>query len=148
MTPDDPKTEAVLVSGQKPQEGLKSAFQKISEEKPQILHEIMAMGFTSGGNPLTQKMNEQHVTQVLNLVTSHDERQFQLTLSGAQSDSKHRTLTTCLEFFGGLVFVGLLVFVIIMFRGQPQLLTPILTGMGGLVGGGLAGYGIGKRKSD
>jgi hypothetical protein len=45
-----------------------------------------------------------------------------------------------------LIFCGLLVFVIFEFKEKPEMLTPILTGMGGLVGGGLAGFGIGKSK--
>ena len=91
-------------------------------------------------------MNEQHVAQVLDLVTKHDERQYDLTKVEAISDSKHRTLTTWFEFIGVVIFCGLLVFVIFMFKEKPEVLTPILTGMGGLVGGGLAGFGIGKAK--
>ena len=91
-------------------------------------------------------MTDQHVTQALDLVTKHDERQYDLVKSGADSDSKHRTLTTWFGFIGALVFCGLLVFVIMMFKEKPEVLTPILTGMGGLVGGGFAGYGFGKVK--
>jgi hypothetical protein len=126
---------------------LKSALQKMSEGKPQILQEIMAMGFSSGGNPLHQKMNEQHVTQVLDLVTKHDERQFELTKTEAVSDSDHRKLTTWFGFIGALIFCALLIFIIFMFKDKPEVLTPILTGMGGLVGGGLAGFGIGKSRN-
>jgi hypothetical protein len=153
MTPDDPKSEKeVVLNGNQPvsspseenQKGLQAALQKISQEKPHILHEMMAMGFSAGGNPFQQKMNEGHVTQVLDLVTKHDERQYELSKTSAVADSRHRTLTTWFGFIGALVFCGLLVFVILIFKDKPEVLTPILTGLGGLVTGGLGGFGFGR----
>jgi hypothetical protein len=45
------------------------------------------------------------------------------------------------------VFVGVIVFSINTFKSQPTILTPILTGIGGLFTGLLAGIGYGKSKS-
>ena len=106
------------------------------------------MSFSSGGNPLHQKMNEEHVTQVLTLATKHDERQFELSKQNLTADNDHRKLTTQLSFFGGIAVLGLVVFLVCIFKDKPEVLTPILSGLGGLIVGGLGGFGFGKAKKD
>ncbi len=51
--------------------------------------EIMAMmGVGSMGNPLHNKMNEEHITQVLDLATKHDEREYNVHMSNQDKGDK------------------------------------------------------------
>lgn len=109
---------------------------------------ILALAGTMGANPLHQKMTPEHITQVLDLSAKHDEREFSLAtdqqkMSAAQES---RNATHRLVVFG--VAVGLLVFVLVWLKDQPELLKVVLTGIGGFLGGFLAGMGYVKVKED
>lgn len=87
--PSDRK-EGKLVSEIPKAQELASALQKLSEEKPRFLQEMMAMGISSVGNPLHHKMTSEHITQVLNLATAHDERQYNLTKQTNDNESNQK----------------------------------------------------------
>jgi len=149
LQPTSPVEQKAASSPPSDAGNLKSALSKMKEGNPQVLQEILAMSVSSGGNPLHQKMNEEHVTQVLSLATQHDERQFELTKQNLTGENAHRKLTAWFSFVGGLAVLGLVVFLVNTFKDKPEVLTPILSGLGGLVVGGFGGFGIGRsRKND
>lgn len=124
---------------------LGTALSKLAEGKPQVLHEIM-MGFSSMGNPLHAKMTPEHITQVLNLATQHDERQFILTKQTADHDSVQQTSTRRYFFSAFAIIAAIAILLIVLFRDQPTILAPCLSGLGGFLGGAAAGFGIGRQK--
>ena len=130
---------------EKSDESLKNAVQKISQNKPEVFQEIM-MAMGTVGHPLLHKLNDQHVSRVLDLIVQHDQNQFELTkqtnTTGVQESKSIRRYF----FLTFLALSSITVFVLIFFKDKPETLHPILTGLGGLVAGGLGGYGIGKRK--
>lgn len=142
----EPKADVVKPVEDKPvQPPLENALRKISENRPQILQEMM-MGFGSMGNPLHNKMNAEHITQVLDLATKHDEQEFILAQQSNSTESSHLNSNrryTFWSFIIVLAFLGVLVFV---FQNKPEVLIPILTGFGGLFTGGLAGYGLARSR--
>lgn len=121
---------------------VKSALEKLSREKPAQVTEIMAMmGIGPAPNPLHRKMNEAHITQVLELAANHDEREYNLRKAaedhGAEDGLSARRYT-----FGALASVLVfLAIVLVVFRNQPNVLVPVLTGVGGLLTGFLGGWG-------
>lgn len=109
------------------------------------LVEMLAMTASMGGNPLHQKMNAEHVTQVLTLAEKHDEREFELSKrqqDQEQSDSKWDRSLHAVYF---IIVIALIVFVISTFHEQPAVLTPILSGIGGGAAGFLGGVGYARK---
>ena len=54
------------------------AFRKLVEKEPGFLAQITAMGMTSTGNPLYEKMTPEHISKVIELSSKHDENQYDL----------------------------------------------------------------------
>jgi hypothetical protein len=128
---------------------LKSALSKLtSESEPKVLREMMA--FMSGpvGNPLHQKMDSEHITQVLDLAVKHDEREYDLAKSASASESAHRKLTTILSFLAFLVVAVVVILSLYLFQSKPDVLIPVLTGIGGFLSGSAAGFGLGRSKKE
>jgi hypothetical protein len=74
----DPLPQPASALPEEPQE-LESAIRKVSEKKPEIIQEFMAMmGTARMANPLYQKMESSHITQLLELAASHDERSYNI----------------------------------------------------------------------
>ena len=96
----------------------------------------MAFSATPMANPLLTKIEPQHITQILTISADHDEREF-----------KTNQRTQLFIFVGFLVMIGLIGLVIFLFRQKPEVLTPLLTGLGGLGSGLLAGIGMGRRQA-
>jgi len=128
------------------------AVSKLSSERPTVITEMMGM-VGSMANPLQQKMNEGHITQALNLAVQHDQNEFKLKEKQMGIEAAHglqdRVFHGCLF----LVFVVLLVITLFLFRHDPTVLLPILTGVGGLGTGFVGGMGYsriarGKSESD
>lgn len=68
---------------------VEKVFGKLSRKNPEKVTEIMAMmGVGSMGNPLHNKMNEEHITQVLDLATKHDEREYNVHMSNQDKGDK------------------------------------------------------------
>jgi hypothetical protein len=99
------------------------------------------------GNPLTQKMNEKHIDEVLKLAIQHDTNEADLLKKQQQIDSQQQTSGRRYDLVYFLVFVGLILFIIHEFHDQPTVLIPILSAVGGVVMGFIGGMGYAKNKT-
>jgi len=143
----DPQSNDPKPSGKTDGGEIESAIRKLSESKPQVVTEFMAMmGMGPMGNPLHQKMDGSHITQVLDLAAKHDEREYDLQLRTQAGDSQAHSSSRRYVFWSFVLVVALIVTVLILFREKPEVLVPILSGIGGLLGGFLGGYGLGKQQ--
>ncbi|WP_353179537.1 hypothetical protein [Salinisphaera sp. T5B8] len=125
---------------------LESAIEKLKRDKPEQVTEIMAMmGQGPMPNPIHQKMNESHVTQVLDLAANHDEREYNLHKQREGNKQSDATSNRRYGFAALLVGVVLFAYILFLFKNQPDILVPIITGLGGVLGGFLGGWGIGRR---
>lgn len=128
-------------------EKVEEAIKKLSDKKPEVASEFMAMmGMGSSmSNPLHHKMDSSHISKLLEIAADHDKREYELQKS-LQSDSSFDRRANRRYFFATFVIVILLVgFLLYLFQDSPDILIPALTGLGGLVGGFLGGWGFGKR---
>lgn len=126
-------------------EQLQGAIEKLSEHKPEVASEFMAMmGTGPMTNPLHRKMEGSHITQLLELAANHDEREFELQKQAQENASSDRTADRR-YYFGAFVVVAILfVILLFLFQDKPNILIPALTGLGGLVSGFLGGWGVGR----
>lgn len=155
MSEKNSETENVGVpatEGQEPEEDtdadseqLQGAIEKLSEHKPEVASEFMAMmGTGPMTNPLHRKMEGSHITQLLELAADHDEREFELQKQAQENASTDRTADRR-YYFGAFVVVAILFVVLLfLFQDKPNILIPALTGLGGLVSGFLGGWGVGR----
>lgn len=155
MSEKNSDTENVGVpapEGQEPEEGtdadseqLQGAIEKLSEHKPEVASEFMAMmGTGPMTNPLHRKMEGSHITQLLELAADHDEREFELQKQAQENASTDR-IADRRYYFGAFVVVAILfVVLLLLFQDKPDILIPALTGLGGLVSGFLGGWGVGR----
>jgi len=60
------------------QSQVESAVRKLAGSEPEKLMEVMALSMTSSANPLYPKMTPEHVSQIIELASKHDERQYDL----------------------------------------------------------------------
>lgn len=132
-------------SGSKP-ENISEVLSKISEKRPEKITEMMAMMGGSMGNPLHNKMNEEHITQVLELAKLHDEREFELHKGVQGNNDRQATSTRRYSFASFIAIIFILLVILILFKDKPDVLIPLLSGVGGLLTGALGGYGFGKSK--
>lgn len=126
--------------------GIESDLKKIIEKKPDEIMELMAVGMSTAGNPLHHKMTPEHISQVIEIASKHDERQYDLEKGNQDKDFSERQSIRRYGFFAFLIIAALTVIVLFLFRDKPEILIPVLTGLGGLVGGFLGGWGVGSRK--
>lgn len=96
-------------------------------------------------NPIHQKVNESHITLVLQAAKEAAANEFRLKKDQQNIDWKQSISDRVFELVVLAAFVGMIVFVIRTFQNQTTILVPILTGVGGLFTGFLAGIGYGKR---
>lgn len=130
-------------------EQLQGAIEKLSEHKPEAVSEFMAMmGTGPMTNPLHRKMDASHITQLLELAANHDEREFELQKQAQNNASTDRTADRRYYFGAFLVIAILFVILLVLFRDQPDILIPALTGLGGLVSGFLGGWGVGRYSKE
>lgn len=129
---------------------VEAALEKLKRGDPRRVTEIMAMMQSIGPvpNPLHQKLNERHITQLLELAAKHDEREYQLQDSEGKREDKDNQATRRYGFAAFVIIVLLVCIVLYVFEDRPNVLIPILTGIGGLIGGGLGGFGLAKARSD
>lgn len=98
------------------------------------------------GNPIHAKMEKEHITQMLDLATQHDERAFKIHQVKQDHDFKNRS---SIRRYGFAIYSSMIIFIsaiLFTFKENPNVLVPILTGLGGLISGGLGGYGLGRKK--
>ncbi len=128
---------------------LQSAMEKLSKNNPRGVMEMFSMmGVGPMANPLHSKMTESHITQVLDLATKHDEREYDLNKNEQEYDAAESKSARRYIFATFLVIVALIVIILALFRNNPNVLVPILTGAGGLIAGSVGGYGYGRSRSD
>lgn len=126
-------------------ETVNRAIRKMAEHAPEGFVEMTAM-MGMMGHPLHQKMNEQHITRMLDLAVQHDTNEFSLKQGQQSIDSTHQNWERICHLVYFVLFLALVVFIIAMFATQPAVLVPILTGVGGVVTGFLGGVGYAKSK--
>ena len=128
---------------------IRSTMEKLEKEKPETFTEIMAMmGSGPMPNPLHQKMNEGHITQVLDLAANHDERQYDLHKSSQANRANDNIADRRYTFAAFFILFLLIVVVLALFKDDPETLIPVMTGLGGLIGGFLGGWGFGRTRSN
>lgn len=127
---------------------VESALEKLKRRDPEGATEILAMMQSIGPapNPLHQKLNESHITQLLELAAKHDEREFNLQSEEGRRDERGNIATRRYGLTAFVVIVVLICVVLILFKDRPNVLIPVLSGIGGLVGGGIGGFGLAKAQ--
>lgn len=134
--------------GELTEQKAKVAFEKLSREKPQTVTEMFAMmGAGPMANPLHNKMTPEHITQVLDLAAKHDERDYDLHKRAQEQSTSNGTSVRRYAFASFIVVAVLVAIVLFLFRDQPNVLVPVLAGVGGLVSGAVGGFGYGRSKS-
>lgn len=127
---------------------LQSAVEKFSSSKPEAMTEMMAMmGVGPAPNPIHQKMEGSHITQILNLAADHDEREYKLRQDAQSSDASSRWWRSMFVFAAFVIIMAFVSFVFYAFEDKPEILIPTLTGLGGPVSGFVGGFGIGRKSS-
>ncbi|MBM4028453.1 MAG: hypothetical protein FJ280_24115 [Planctomycetes bacterium] len=121
-------------------------LRKLADSEPEKLMEFMAMNVSSVGNPLLSKMNAGHVDKIINLASKHDERTYDIHKITTHNENLQWIVAHVMAFAASLVFVGLVVFILWLFREKPDVLIPSLAGIGGFVSGFAGGWGFGSRR--
>ena len=124
---------------------LESAYRKLAEKRPELT-EFMAMAMGPMGNPLHRKMTGEHISQVLTLAEKRDERLYELSKQSQDNDFSEGKSNRAYCFTAFIVIILLTVIVLFLFQNKPEVLVPILTGLGGLVSGFLGGWGLGSKQ--
>lgn len=145
QTPNDPPADEVEAEAVSPDE-VQQAVRKLAEKRPEKLVEFMAMEMSSVGNPLHHKMTKEHIAQVLDLAAKHDERQYNLHTTSQSNDFLEGKSNRAYCFSAFVLILFLTVVVLFLFKDKPEVLVPILTGLGGMIGGFLGGWGLGKKQ--
>lgn len=128
---------------------IQTVLEKLGKEKPDTVTEIMAMmGTGPMPNPLHQKMNEGHITQVLELAAKHDERQYNLHKDSQSARANDNVADRRYTFATFFILFLLIIAVLVLFKDNAETLVPVMTGIGGLIGGFLGGWGFGRSRSN
>jgi hypothetical protein len=134
--PIDPSTTQVTATPTSPTPPAEAveAMRKLTESQPQAgMNLQLALGVAA--NPIQQKINESHITQVLNMAGENQANAYKLEIAD-------RVLYGALA----IVVLGVGLFIIHMFKEQPTVLGPVLGAYTGFVAGVASGMGIAKMK--
>jgi len=121
---------------------VRDAIRKLGDQKPELIQEMLAFGSAPVGHPLHHKMNDGHISTILDLAVKHDEREFELAKGQQNYQASSR-------WFRIAVFVLILVFVVILlaiFRDDREILVPLVTGLLGFAGGFGGGWGLARHE--
>ncbi len=150
--PHDPSTQTpavaspadptIQVPGPSPE--VVAAHQKLVATRPDLAAGV-GIQLAFGGNPIQDKVNAEHITQSITLATNKEQHDFELKKQAAADELVRAKSDRWFEVFVLAVLLVLIVYVVQKFASTPAVLTPILTGVGGLVSGFLAGIGYGKK---
>lgn len=124
---------------------VENAFRKLAESKPNELMEFMAMEMSSNVNPLHSKMNQEHISQVLDLASKHDERQYDLHKTSIGNEFDNGKSNRLYGLFGAILGIALVITILILFKDKPEVLIPVLSSLGGFAGGFAGGWGFAKK---
>ena len=126
-------------------EEMRDAVRKWAKNKPEKFFEFMSMETIAGaGNPLHQKMTKEHIAQVIDLATRHDERQYNLLKNSQENEHSSGFSIRRYLFWGTSVVLVVIVCIILILKDNVDVLLPVLSGLGGLFAGLIGGIGIGK----
>lgn len=120
---------------------LRRAMKKMAQHAPNEMVEISAMMGVMG-NPLHQKMNEEHINKMLDLAKQHDSNEFELRKKQQDADDVCGRTDRSHRFYCFCIFIALVVFILWVFRNQPAVLVPIISGVGGAALGFVGGTGF------
>ena len=96
------------------------------------------------GNPVLQRVNEEHISQSLQIASQHDERRHDLLRRDQENDAASETANRRYAFTVFVVVVIALGLLLWGLNDKPDILIPVLTGFLGFASGALGGYGFGK----
>lgn len=98
-------------------------------------------------SPFEKHITAEHVKQVLDTAAQHDNNEFELIKDATKRE--HDSLK--LQIICGLIGLGLillaLVIVLLVYKQKPEAIAPLITGFGGLLAGGVGGYGAGVART-
>ena len=126
----------------------------LPEGMPMEVWRVIQQSFSLKGitgpqeSSITKKMNEQHITQLLDNEKTGMELEAKDRERNREYEDKEKTRKFWLTIIIAVVSVLVLGFVVLIFKDKPDILIPVLSL---LFGGGLGfggGYGIGKTKRD
>ena len=113
-------------------------------EQMEVVSQIMTSVSMQGTvpNPIHQRVNEEHISQAIELAGKHDERAFILETQRENRRDSNRW------FFLVLFVISILAVAVACwgFYDSPQILAPLLTGLFGLGTGFIGGYGYSKSR--
>ena len=126
------------------------AIEKLSKKSTnnEVTEFMAMMGTGSMPNPLHKKMNEGHITQVLQLAANHDEREYNLHKNSQSNNAKENIANRRYTFAAFVILFILIVVILILFKNSPETLAPVMTGIGGLIGGFLGGWGFSRSRDN
>jgi hypothetical protein len=84
---------------------------------------------------------------VLDLAVQHDERQYNLHKSSQDNEHSEGISIRRYWFASFLVVIFLTIFILYLFQNKTEILVPALTGLFGLIGGFIGGWGLGKNQN-
>jgi len=102
------------------------------------------MSIGSSINPIQKKVTSEHITQVLEITSKHDEREYDLHKCNQENEAIESRSNRRYWFASLLLVVVLVLIVLFLFKNEKDILAPVLTGIGGLVAGFMGGWGVGK----
>lgn len=143
----DVNNEIEKIDDENEEEQVEEAIKKLSDKKPEAVHEVMAMMGMGGSmaNPLHHKMDSSHISKLIEIAANHDEREYNLRKKEQDNSSSSEKSNRRYFFAAFFIIVLFVVFLLILFEDHPEILIPALTGLGGLLGGFLGGWGFGKK---
>ncbi len=104
-------------------EEFQGALGKLSEREPQIASMVTGMmGMGMMGNPLHQKMDGSHITQLLDLAHKHDEREYELRKQTLSDEKDDRTGDRRYIFASFVIVTGLFIALLLVFEDKPEIL--------------------------
>lgn len=147
MTSDENGEEAEAAEDTSSTE-VQGALEKLTARDPKTVTEMIAMmGMGPMPNPLHQKMTADHISQVLDLAAKHDEREFTLLQTDKENNANAKKSWHRYSFAAFVIILIFLAIILFLFKSKPNVLVPILSGAGGLLGGFLGGFGLAHAKA-
>ncbi|MDR2753170.1 MAG: hypothetical protein LBB50_02540 [Oscillospiraceae bacterium] len=112
-------------------------LEDIPTEVIQKTQTMMAIFGRMNSSPLADKVTGEHITR------DQEIREKSIAFQHKETQTRHLLL-----FAGSVVAAILVVVILVLFRDNPNLIEKILYAAGGVLAGGIGGYGYGKSKRD
>lgn len=142
------------IDQQKPSEGQSeeptaadvAEVEAIVSKHPQLVMELMRqeLSFETGPSlPLAKHVTPAHITQVLTYGNDRDERQFKFHSKRDERENGRFWLLVIASLVALCVVLAVVCFIVATFSDKPETVMPLITGLGGGLGGLMAGGGVG-----